>query len=118
MNRRLVPLLGALFALGTPACAPELTCDEEFSGGGDLLAGGVDSDADGAVETKWVVVEPCENLVNSPPLQDTLVGQPGHLSGEAPPDPGSGDWCMNLSFRSDGTIENLNTWFPRLPLRK
>ena len=108
--------MGALVALGCPGCTPELTCDEEFSGGGDVV-GTIDADGDGTPETKWVVVEPCENLVSSPPLQDTLVGQPPHLAGESPPDPGSGDWCMNLSFRVDGTIENLNTWFPRLPLR-
>lgn len=110
MNRRLLPLLGTLVALCASACSPELTCDEVFTGGGDVLAG--------ETKTTWVVVDPCENLVNSPPLQDTLVGQPPHLSGEAPPDPGSGDWCMNLSFRSDGQIKNLNTWFPRLPLQQ
>jgi hypothetical protein len=112
--------LGPLLALSALGCEPELTCNETFTGGGDLLAGGVDADGDGVAETKWVVVEPCEDLVSSPPVQDTLDGQPPHLAGEAPPDPGSGDWCMNLSFRVDGSgsIENLNTWFPRLPLRR
>src|SRR5687767_5505460 len=107
MNSRLLSLMGALVALGASACSPELTCEEEFSGGGDPLAGGVDTDADGTTQVTWVVVDPCEDLVSSPPLQDTLVGQPGHLSGETPPEPGSGDWCSNVSFRSDGTIKNL-----------
>jgi hypothetical protein len=118
MNRFLPPFLRTLFALCAAGCTPELTCEEEFRGGGDLLTGGVDTNANGAVETKWVVVEPCENIVSSPPYQDTLVGQPPHLSGEAPPDPGSGDWCQNLVFRTNGTIERLNTWFPRVPIRQ
>jgi hypothetical protein len=116
MNRFLLRVLG-LFALCTSGCTPELTCDEEFTGGG-VFWDGPDTDADGANEANWVVVEPCENIVSSPPYQDTLVGQPPHLAGEAPPDPASGDWCQNLVFRTNGTIERLNTWFPRVPIRQ
>jgi hypothetical protein len=110
------PIAAGLLILCVSGCEPDLTCDESFTSGGDLL-GAVDNDGDGTPDVKWVVVDPCEDLVNTPPLQDTLVGQPPHLAGDAPPDPASGDWCMNLSFRIDGSIENLNTWFPRLPLR-
>jgi hypothetical protein len=117
MNR-LLNLLGTLLAVCAAGCTPELTCDEEFTGGGNLLTGGVDANANGAIETKWVVVEPCENIVSSPPYQDTLVKQPPHLAGEAPPDPGSGDWCQSVVFRTNRTIERLNTWFPRVPIRQ
>jgi len=106
-----------LSGAGSFACAPDVTCDEVFTGGGDVV-GSTDYDADGQPESIWVVTDPCENPVHAPPRQDSLINQPPHLSGEPPPEPSSGDWCQNLRFRPDGSIENLNTWFPRLPLQQ
>src|SRR5262245_53217530 len=113
MKVSLVSLLGALSALSAVACAPELTCDEEFSGGGDVVGTSAGRD-----QTLWVVVEPCEDIISSPPRAVNFEQQPAHLEGETPPEEANGDWCQNLGFRPDGMLANLNTWFPRLPLRK
>ncbi len=113
MKVGLLSLLGAVSALSAAACAPELTCDEEFSGGGDIV--GTSSGRD---ETMWIVVEPCEDIVSAPPRAVNFEQQPAHIDGETPPEEANGDWCQNLSFRPDGSLSNLNTWFPRLPLRQ
>src|SRR5688572_13875540 len=113
MKLGLLPLLGALGALSAVGCAPELTCDEEFHGGGDVVGAG-----SGRTETIWVVVDPCEDVVSSPPRAVTVERQPPPSAGETPPEEVAGDWCQNLSVRDDGMLAHLNTWFPRLPLRK
>jgi hypothetical protein len=106
-------LLAVLTALSLAGCAPDLTCDEEFSGGGDIV-GATDSDANGIADSRWVVIEPCENVVSSPPAPVT--------SGSSPPKEASGDWCQNLSFAQDnaGTLSilNSNPWIPRLPMAR
>jgi len=113
MKVGLLPLLGVLCALSASACAPELTCDEEFSGGGDVVG-----TSSGRTETMWIVVEPCEDIVSNPPRAVTLEQQPPATAGETPAEEASGDWCQNLSLYEDGTLANVNTWFPRLPIKK
>lgn len=113
MKVGLFPLLGALSALSGSACTPELTCNEEFTGGGDVVGTSAGRD-----ETMWIVVEPCEDLVSAPPRAVNFEQQPPATAGEAPPEEANGDWCQNLSFAADGSLSNVNTWFPRLPLRK
>lgn len=101
-------------------CAPKLTCDETFSSGGEVV-GATDSDADGVPDSRWVVTEPCEDIVSSPPEPVTLQKQPPHLSGSSPPKEASGEWCMNLSLKRDAMGPQVNTfypWIPRLPLRQ
>jgi hypothetical protein len=113
MKLGLFPLLGALSALSASACSPELTCNEEFSGGGDVVGTTAGRD-----KTMWIVVEPCEDIVSAPPRAVNFEQQPPPTAGEAPPEEANGDWCQNLSFAADGGLANVNTWFPRLPLRK
>src|SRR3546814_6341367 len=57
-----------LFPYTTLFRSPELTCDETFTGGGDVL-GVADYNANAVPDSKWVVVEPCEDIVSSPPSQ-------------------------------------------------
>jgi len=113
MRLGLLPLLGALSALGASACAPELTCNEEFTGGGDVVGTSA-----GRTETMWIVVEPCEDVVSAPPRAVNFERQPPPTAGETPPEEANGDWCQNLRFAADGSLSNVNTWFPRLPLLK
>jgi hypothetical protein len=111
-----------LFAsLAACGCAPTLTCDESFNSGGEVV-GATDSDADGVADSRWVVTEPCEDIVTSPPEPVTLQKQPPHLSGSSPPKEASGEWCMNLSLLKDamGTpqVNEFYPWIPRVPLRQ
>ena len=111
----------SLTSLAGWGCAPTLTCDETFSGGGEVVVGATDSDADGVPDSRWVVTEPCEDIVTSPPEPVTLQKQPPHLSGSSPPKEASGEWCMNLSLVKDamGTKANeFYPWIPRVPLRQ
>ncbi|HVJ17972.1 MAG TPA: hypothetical protein VM686_21275 [Polyangiaceae bacterium] len=115
-------LFAALPAWG---CAPELTCDETFDGGGDVV-GASDTNADGIPDSRWVVTEPCEDIVSEPPEPVTLQKQPPHLSGNSPPKQASGEWCMNLSLIKDDMgvpqikegEDGFYPWIPRLPLQQ
>jgi hypothetical protein len=110
-----------LAALAISGCAPTLTCDEEFTGGGDVV-GTVDANADGVPNARWVVTEPCEDIVSSPAEPVTLQKQPPHLSGQSPPKEASGEWCMNLSLSKDAMgvpqVKEFYPWIPRFPLQQ
>lgn len=110
-----------LTSLAAWGCAPTVTCDETFTSGGEVV-GTTDSDADGVPDSRWVVTEPCEDIVPSPPEPVTLQKQPPHLSGSSPPKEASGEWCMNLSLLKDAmgtpTVNEFYPWIPRLPLRQ
>lgn len=111
----------SLMSLAAWGCAPTITCDETFTRGGEVV-GTTDSDADGVPDARWVVTEPCEDIVPSPPEPVTLQKQPPHLSGSSPPKEASGEWCMNLSLLKDAmgtpTVSEFYPWIPRLPLRQ
>jgi hypothetical protein len=114
-------LLSSLTPLAAWGCAPTVTCDETFNSGGEVV-GAIDSDADGVPDSRWVVTEPCEDVVTLPPEPVTLQKQPPHLSGNSPPKEASGEWCMNLSLLKDAmgtpTANEFYPWIPRMPLRQ
>jgi hypothetical protein len=120
MTHRLLWVTLAAALLGLPGCAIDEHCEALGDCGGRVLSNGATDFylADGNVDTQWWAFagNECQDPMNTPPANATLLNQPPHLSNENPPERTSADWCSNLVIRADRTIKSVNLWFPQIPL--
>ncbi len=113
-------LLLSLTVVGGIGCKTQPYCASLAACGGDLLAGQTDKvNMDNLVDREWSVTKSatCEDQLETPPTPLALVRQPPVPANVRPPDNVTADWCSNITFNPDGSVQQFFVWSPPIPLK-